>query len=177
MKLIEQKLRALLATSPESPDAQSIDRAILIQEASARNLAEAISEHGASPTLMRQLQAVEREIENLNRQKERIEKVKQDKGLIDEVGSRVADFILNFEEKIARAPLHEKKELIRRIVSKIEVDRDKNVVRCYVRKVPAVSPEIEEMYQRAENAQRLQKRRCAKSLVAGTGLEPATFGL
>jgi len=51
--------------------------------------------------------------------------------------------------------------------SKIEVDRDANVVRCYVRKVPAVSPEIEEMYQRSENAQRLQKRRCAKSLVAG----------
>jgi len=168
LKLIEHKLRALQSSSPDSPDQRTIDRSILIQESSARNLADAIAEHGASPTLMSQLQTVEREIENLKRQKERIEKLKQDKGLIDEVGSRVEDFILNFEERIARVPVHEKKDLIRRIVSKIEVDRDANVVRCYVRKVPAVSPEIEEMYQRAENAQRLQKRRCAKSLVAGT---------
>ena len=177
LKLIEHKLRALLSSSGESADEKSIDRSILILEGSARNLADAIGEHGASPTLMSQLQKVELEVEDLRRQKERIEKMKQDKGLIDEVGSRVADFILNFEQRIARVPIHEKKELIRRIVSKIEVDRDANVVRCYVRKVPAVSPEIEEMYRRAENEQRLQKRRCATSGVAGTGLEPATFGL
>jgi len=159
----------LLSTaSAGGPAQKSIEDAIGIQEGAARNLADAIAEHGASPTLMSQLQTVEREIENLKRQKDRIEKLKQDKGLIDEVGSRVDDFILNFEERIARVPVHEKKDLIRRIISKIEVDRDANVVRCYVRKVPAVSPEIEEMYQRAENAQRLQKRRCAKSLVAGT---------
>jgi len=100
--------------------------------------------------------------------------VKENQSVIDEAGSRVVDFILNFEKRIVNVPIHEKKDLVKRIVSKIIVDRDANVVRCYVRKVPAVTSEIEDMYTMVENTQRPEKRRCATSPVAGTRSDIST---
>jgi hypothetical protein len=170
LRLIEEKVRTLLSSQNgnERIDLKAIERSISIQEQSAKNLAEAVGEHGPLPTLMKQLQDVEQGLNKLREQREQILKAKQDQACIDEAGSRVADFILNFEKRIANVPIHEKKDLIRKIVSKIIVDREANVVRCYVRKVPAVTSEIEDIYARAENTQRLEERRCATSPVAGT---------
>jgi hypothetical protein len=117
---------------------------------------------------MKQLEDVEECVRSLHAQREQILKRKEDQSLLDEAGSCVADFILNFEQRIASIPIHQKKDLIRRVVSKIIVDRDANIVRCYVRRVPAVTTEIEDIYARAQNTQRLQERRCATSPVAGT---------
>ena len=44
--------------------------------------------------------------------------------------------------------MEEKKLLMRKMISKIDVDRDNNVVRFYVRKLPAVTPELDEMVQK-----------------------------
>ena len=60
----------------------------------------------------------------------------------------VAKFILNFEEKFEKAPLEEKKLLVKKMISEIVVDRESGVVRFYVRRVPAVSPELEKLYEK-----------------------------
>ena len=45
---------------------------------------------------------------------------------------------------------------MKKMISKIDVDRDNNVVRFYVRRLPAVTPELDEM---------LQKERVATEVV------------
>jgi len=60
----------------------------------------------------------------------------------------VAKFILNFEEKFEKAPIEEKKLLVKKMISEIVVDRESGVVRFYVRRVPAVSPELEKLYEK-----------------------------
>jgi len=41
----------------------------------------------------------------------------------------VAKFILNFEEKFEKAPIEEKKLLVKKMISEIVVDRESGVVR------------------------------------------------
>jgi hypothetical protein len=44
----------------------------------------------------------------------------------------------NFESIFEKAPIYERKEILRRCISKIIVDRARNVVRFWVRSLPAV---------------------------------------
>ena len=64
------------------------------------------------------------------------------------VSEIVAKFILNFEEKFENAPIDEKKLLVKKMISEIVVDREKGVARFYIRRVPAVSPELEKLYEK-----------------------------
>ena len=89
----------------------------------------------------------------------------------------VAEFIIGFEEKITAVPIFERKELVKKIISRIVVDRENGVVRCYVRRVPAVTPEIQNLYSQIEKNETPHKEAFRNIAVAGTGLEPATFGL
>jgi hypothetical protein len=54
------------------------------------------------------------------------------------VAQSVRDFMLNFESIFENAPIFERKEIFRRCISKIVVDRAKKVVRLSVRPLPAV---------------------------------------
>ena len=62
------------------------------------------------------------------------------------ISQRVAEFVLDFESRIHEAPIEVQKDLVRKIISEIIVDREKEVVRFYVRRVPAVTPEIENLF-------------------------------
>ncbi len=56
-----------------------------------------------------------------------------------ELARSVKDFMENFESIFEGAPLYERKEIFRKCISKIIVDRDQNVVRLFVRSVPALN--------------------------------------
>jgi len=63
------------------------------------------------------------------------------------ISEEVARFVLDFERKIHTVPIEEQKLLIKKVISEIVVDREKGVVRFYVRRVPAVSPELSDLLQ------------------------------
>ena len=75
------------------------------------------------------------------------------------VSESVAIFVLNFEEKFEDAPIAEKKLLVKKMISEIIVDRDKGVVKFYVRCVPMVSNEIEELYKNKREPARVASSR------------------
>ena len=54
------------------------------------------------------------------------------------------------ETRFDQAPKLEQKELIRKVIEKIEVNPDKKLVRCYIRRVPKV-PAVEEIRGKLEN--------------------------
>ena len=69
----------------------------------------------------------------------------------------------NFQEVLAEGTPEEKKELIRLFVEGIELDVEKRVARCRIKKFPAPKD--------------LDAGKLSFGLVAGAGFEPATFGL
>ena len=78
---------------------------------------------------------------------------------IKDLGQKVAQFILDFERHFEEAPIEEKKLLVQKCISKIEVDKEKRVARFYVRRVPAVLPFLEEANQEQNEASVMSKTR------------------
>ena len=94
------------------------------------------------------------------------------------IRQEIEEFTQGFESRFQRAPDHEKKALLKKCVNQVIIDLEKQVARCYVRVLPAVHPHIEALYEglKMQTAPRLEAPVCNVG-VAGTGLEPATFGL
>jgi hypothetical protein len=96
--------------------------------------------------------------------------------LEDAVSSLARRFLTSFKE----LPLYEKRELVRRCVSRIIVDHPNLVVKCYIRKIPLASDDLVRLLQqgtKSKTAPGGDQMPFRKAEVAGTGLEPATFGL
>jgi hypothetical protein len=62
----------------------------------------------------------------------------------------VSAFLGDFETRFDQAPKLDQKELIRQVVENIEVNPDKKMVRCYIRRVPKV-PAVESIAGKLEN--------------------------
>ncbi len=62
----------------------------------------------------------------------------------------VSAFLNDFEARFDQAPILEQKELIRKVIEKIQVNPDEKMVRCYIRRVPKV-PAVEEIAGKLEN--------------------------
>ena len=65
-----------------------------------------------------------------------------------QISEKVARFILEFEKRFEDAPIFEKKLLIKKVISEIIVDREEEVVRFYVRRLPITSPEVENLLEK-----------------------------
>jgi hypothetical protein len=50
-----------------------------------------------------------------------------------------------------KAPIEDRKSLIKKCISRIVVDREEKVARFYVRRIPAVTPELQRLFQPGEN--------------------------
>ena len=86
---------------------------------------------------------------------------------VRDVSQAVTVFILNFDKKFEGAPIEERKLLVRKCISQIIVDREKSVVRFYVRRIPAATQWIEDMLQKKTTAVQLM---LYGRPVAGAGL-------
>jgi DNA invertase Pin-like site-specific DNA recombinase len=79
------------------------------------------------------------------------------------IGQEVARFLLNFEREFENAPIHEKKLLVQKCISQIVVDKEKGVARFFVRKIPAVTPQIEELLYCSGSQNPVMSNRCARN--------------
>lgn len=57
---------------------------------------------------------------------------------IETMINRMVNYFNNFEENLKKSPIDEKKELVRNLVVKIDVDRDTRKVQCYLHRFPAI---------------------------------------
>ncbi len=145
IKCVEQELKALQENGPSNRlrERQRLLRQIAEVDGRIGYLTAAIERGKAVDTLLDCLERVEAEKRDLRRSLTQVDSTAEQQAEIMNYGKQVADFILNFEANFERAPIEERKLLMQKVISEIVVDRDQNVVRFYVRRVPAVSPALE----------------------------------
>ena len=147
---INQTVQTLLADGPKEKTREilAIKQTIVGNNEKINNLLDAIETGASAGKLAERIEEIERDQFALKRRLAGLEK--DEPATIDPevIRRRVEDFITHFETRIDEAPMEEKKILMKKMILKIEVDRDDNVVRFYVRKLPAVTPELDEMVQK-----------------------------
>ena len=65
---------------------------------------------------------------------------------IVDTAQAISDFNSNFDKIFDQATMEEKKLLIKLCISEIVVKRERGVIQLFVRKIPAVSPQLEKLY-------------------------------
>ena len=73
------------------------------------------------------------------------------KNRLSDWSDAVARFVLNFETEFESAPIEDRKSLIRKCIARIVVDREEGVAKVYVRRIPAVTPELQRLLEPADD--------------------------
>ena len=89
-------------------------------------------------TLLEKLSSVDSDHEKVKLKMSAIKTQNRSEQNFAAIAKVVSEFMSNFESIFEKAPIYERKEILRRCISKIIVDRAKNVVRFWVRSLPAV---------------------------------------
>jgi hypothetical protein len=58
---------------------------------------------------------------------------------------------LDFEREFEKAPIEDRKSLIKKCISRIIVDREEGLARFYVRRIPAATPELQRLFPPTED--------------------------
>ena len=116
-------------------------------EEKTRRLTEAIEKGMAVDTIYCRLKELEDEQQLLKMRLSTLKAATKQRFDPAKLSEEVARFILEFETKIKTVPIEEQKLLVKQVISSIVVDREREVVQFYVRRVPAVSPQLEELLQ------------------------------
>ena len=90
---------------------------------------------------------------------------------IEDTAAVVSDFSVNLDQYFEAATLVQRKELIRRCVKEIRVEHSTRTVRCFVRKLPAITPVLVQAYSGREEKQTATSKKSPfiNAGVAGTG--------
>src|ERR1051325_281655 len=149
VQAIEAELCALLENDPSDreTEVERIKKRMVETEDKIHNLTEAIEKGSAHDSIFSRLGELEDEKKVLGMRLSTLENTSKRQIDPQLVSKEVARFILEFESKIQTVPPEEQKLLIKKVISKIVVDRDRNVVQFFIRRIPAVSPQLEELLQ------------------------------
>jgi predicted P-loop ATPase len=125
------ELKDSLKTSIEN-QSQEIERKI-------QNLLEAVERGIGSETVLSRIKALENEKKLLEQEKSRNKNVERD---LDpkEASSQAATFFVNFRKRFDKAPIEEKKALLRQVVLGVSINPVKKIAQCSIIKIPMVSP-------------------------------------
>ena len=140
----------------------------------------AIEEGAPTNTFNNRLMMLEKERKKLLQAREEMEKKKEVVLEVEDTARLVNEFCLHFDEHFEAATLAQKKELVRRYLKGIEVDHNTRSVQCFVWKLPLIGPILEQQISvrvEKQTATSEKKSPFINARVAGTGLEPVTFGL
>jgi hypothetical protein len=149
IKQIEDKIQKLIEEKPKRvvDDMENIKKALANNEIAIRNLTQAIERGVGIDSILDRMKEIEKERLELQ-EKLRALKTDADNQInVVDVSREVVDFITNFESIFQQAPIEERKMLVKLCISRIVVERERGVVQFFVRKIPAISPKIEELYE------------------------------
>ena len=137
LSLVELKLQALLDVEPDNvkkkldqltKEVHDVDDKLERILIAIENGAPAHLFNDRIVTLENEKKRIDWEAEEINRQERRSVE-------ISEVAGMVREFAKNFDDLLESASLAERKDLLRRCVSRIVVEHEPRVIRCYVRKI------------------------------------------
>ena len=83
---------------------------------------------------------------------------------VDATTQKAAEFVRDFQTKFEKAPISERKSMIRQFVDQIVIDRERRIAKCSILKIPKVAGKIVE--------ELLENERTHLSSVPPTGFEP-----
>jgi site-specific DNA recombinase len=147
VEMVNELVRRLLAERP-STQARAIEqirRSIQQNEVKIDNLLGVLEAGGAANRVTTRIEELEQEQRMLKREMTTLKDEAAPSIDPDVVRNRVSEYFSNFEREIHRAPIEERRLLVQKMISRIDVDRETNVVRFYVRRLPTVTPMLEEM--------------------------------
>lgn len=147
---IEEQLEILYNLGPDRIKSQLDDATTRLVEVESRLRKWIASFEGAASHLSSEV-VIERirelEIERA-RIKERLIALRKENTRADipATAVKVRDYVTSFTDRMLLVPIEEKKRLIRMVVSSIIIDRQQNVAHLYLRKIPAVTEDLVELY-------------------------------
>jgi site-specific DNA recombinase len=146
LQKIEECLGQLLRSSPDSISKRKVEliSALTEKRFKIKNLTEELAMGNRSEAIREKLAQLEQEEAIIQGEIASQKSEPSQPIAVADISRAVSEFILNFENEFEKAPIEEKKLLVRKCISQIIVDREKSVVRFYVRKVPAATPWLEE---------------------------------
>jgi site-specific DNA recombinase len=115
---------------------QSITQLLKENEGKIENLMRLAEEGGNLKTVAARLRELEEIQQKLKEEKTRLQNHQAPKGREANILGEVTSFFQNFESQILTATVAERKEILRRAVDAIIVDREQMKARCYVRILP-----------------------------------------
>ena len=145
-----------------------LEKALDSNKSQMSNIIDAIAQGIKVDTVLERVSQLEAERDRLLREREKQERVTIRKDDVTELVKTITREVHNFERAFESALPPEKKRWIRRFLLGIDVDRAKNRALCYIMKIPMVSHPVMTALLPSESS---------IIVVAGAGLEPATFGL
>ncbi|MBI5472616.1 MAG: recombinase zinc beta ribbon domain-containing protein [Ignavibacteriae bacterium] len=170
----ETKLRKIIGSRlreravKKEPSLEKIEIAINDTDIQIRNLVDAIAKGVNVDTVLTRVQELEVQKSRLQAQRQGLRSLAPDGDGVTQLTDSILAELLHFEQVFDQANTFEKKSWIRRFVPRITVDRSKNQIVCQIMKIPMVSHSLMTTLLPSESS---------INVVAGTGLEPATFGL
>ena len=144
---IENQLKILIDGQPKSHRTEAARITKMMKENSEKiqYITEAIERGGGSDVLLGRLRVLEQDQKSLELKLEGLKLESIQTMSIPEVTKLVKQFLENFEEIFERAPLEDRKVLMKKFIQEIIVDREMNVVRFYVRRIPPLTPTLERL--------------------------------
>ncbi|MBI5021794.1 MAG: recombinase zinc beta ribbon domain-containing protein [Ignavibacteriales bacterium] len=118
--------------------------------------------------LVKRIKVLEEERKCIDEEITKCSEANINRGDIQDLASQIAEGLKDLEIDLESDNIFEKKQLIRRFVRQIIVDRVNMKAVCYIKKIPTVTHKLADLFAPSESS---------VIIVAGAGLEPAAFGL
>ena len=182
LKRVEMYLQQRLASGPATAMSEKTDleKQLKLNEEKMDRIIDAIESGNVAPAMEKRIASLKKERKELINALAQSATPERPGDCTADVVASVADFVLKFDQIFSVATMSERKDLVRRCVRKIVVEHEPRIVRCFVRKMPMVSPVVEDLQLEPINEQTATPEKESPLFivgVAGAGLEPATFGL
>ena len=141
---VERKLRQLLDLEPgnEKMESDRLSKEMQTLQSKLDRILVAIEDGTSAHLFGDRIVTIEKEKKRIQEEIEKSLHTETVSLQIDDVAGMVREFATHFEEIFESAPLAERKDLLRRCVSRIIVEHEPKVVRCFVRKIPVVNDQI-----------------------------------
>jgi DNA invertase Pin-like site-specific DNA recombinase len=150
IRMVGEELQRLMKSEAtgSKDELQELKKQLAENETKRAALVDAIERGSNSDTIFNRLKALEEERDYLKLQIGTKKQATGPKINADQVLQEVKAYIDNFDERFKKASMEERKLLVQQVISKIIVDREREVVQFYIKQLPALSPKLEELLQK-----------------------------
>ena len=156
----QENLQMLLDVQPgrNTEDVKAIQDSLQENKQRTSRITDAIEKGGELDVLLGRLKDLAKEHADLEKKLVVLQGEVNRQFDITKMSQQIAQFFLNLKSLFERATIEEKKDLLKRCISEIIIDRSSNVARIFIRKIPAITFEIEEIFKKNKQSSAVVSR-------------------